>query len=584
MRRILLIVCAILLIAGASATSLNFQNPGDYNYVTYYGMPGTTLSGLSWSESTSGANNYIIVSHARGGYYTVFTLKSSVPTTYASSTLVGRSGGVVDVYFRYAAVLFDDTKTPIAVIYNTSTYFRGSDGYGKWEVKISGGNAYLTKDGQFVGSVTGLSANPSYVGFGSYPLGSADSDCYSYWDDYVYGQTENMITFGIPESDDDAFVILQDVTSSANDGVYNTTSHTQANANYMSSTWSRGNITIGADSTQPNLTLQLENYYTHVVYATNYTGNGYAGIVDWNIKTKLLDVNAPDGFYAITSPSTGAYSNVIKKTSNGATVNWGSKTYSLGDTGTVIYYVLDGGYWNTATYDYKIAVFSLIDGFKGNTSLSSQSGSVTHSWSESDPTGVYYALLYATSKTTGQEYIIGSDYTTVSSYVNFNGYVNDAQTTAIISGANVSMVQDSIVCNSISLASGAYNCTGFIIGSPLEINATATGHRRYNYTITPAAPKTIYLNISLVADTPTYTGFGIGGVDRDTIYGRPIEGATVIVKNTSLGTTYAKTTSMTGWYLCDDGASCSLVTKTPYSVWGQKVGYLNSANYTAVTG
>jgi hypothetical protein len=110
-------------------------------------------------------------------------------------------------------------------------------------------------------------------------------------------------------------------------------------------------------------------------------------------------------------------------------------------------------------------------------------------------------------------------------------------------------------------------------------------------TFVPLATKTIYLNISLNSTSPVYTGLGIGGIARDGIfsggvisngYGRPISGATVYLKNTTSGELYTKTTNNAGWYLCDEGASCFLTTKRPYNVWGQKLGYSNSPNYTVV--
>jgi hypothetical protein len=290
------------------------------------------------------------------------------------------------------------------------------------------------------------------------------------------------------------------------------------------------------------------------------------------------------GLYAITIPGSGAYSNQIWYKSNGASVAWSSKTYSMQDVGSIITIVAAGDYWDTSTYAYSLGVMDVYGGWHGtNTSITTQTATVSHSWDAgTDSPGVYYAVLTATSRSTGVEYIIGFDYTELSSYVNFNGWVNNAQNGTVISGANVSMTQDGTVCNTLSAADGNYTCSGFSTGATWYVNATAADFRQYTFNTTPLAAKGVALNISLEPILPVLSGLAVGGCDRDTTYGRPIKDALVTVRNTTTGLYCYKTTSFTGWYLNDE-TDCAFQSKVPYDVWAYKIGYTNSTTEKAVT-
>lgn len=165
----------------------------------------------------------------------------------------------------------------------------------------------------------------------------------------------------------------------------------------MSGWWARGNATIGADVNQPNESIEFKHIATGTVYATNYTGTAYYGTMTWNIQTMLFDSGAPMGMYGLYSPRTHEYSNLIIYKSNGANVTWSQSQYSKDDTATVIYFVLDGGYWDTSLYSYRIEVRDVWGTVKGTTDLTASSGAVTHTWTSEDEEGVYYAFLIAKS-------------------------------------------------------------------------------------------------------------------------------------------------------------------------------------------
>jgi hypothetical protein len=585
MKRLLALVLLLALVGATSATSLNFQNPGDINSVIKFHTGTPTSNGTDWVESTVGGNNYLNIyfTEATGGVsndaqYIILPYPSQ--SNYAAATLISSSGTYTTFGGGPSAVLLDSNKN---VIWN---FNRGGDGgiapTGRYEVKVSGGTAYYYINGVLNQNSTPLATNPYYIGFGAKVW--QKSNIATQWDDYVYGESENKFILGVSESDDNKFIILDDILSDAGDGLYNTTSDTQANANYMPATWARGNATIGADVSQPNMSVQLVSYPDNTPYATYYTDTGYSGSINVEIKTYLIDAGAPDGYYAMYMPGTGAYSNIIMKKSNGATVSFNADTYSTGDTATIITYVATGGYWDTSSFDYKLSLYGLTTGYVENYTITMQSGTFTHAWESTDTPGVYYALLYATSRTTGKEAILGLDWATLSSYAGYAGYVNDAQTGSTISGAFINVTQDGVSGNSTSGFDGNWSSGSvFSTGSILMINASASGYDWYNYSWTPMAARTVSdLNVTLAPISKSYTGLAIGGVVRDFLYGRPIEGATVTVRNITTGLYCYKTTSFTGWYLNDE-TDCLFQSKTPYDVWAHKIGYTNSTTEQAVT-
>jgi len=574
MKHLLALVLLLALVGAANATSLNFQNPGDFTQLVVYTTGGT--GSISWTESGIGGNNYVSAYHdsTENVYppyaYTIFHLKNPSSTTYAAATEVGGSAG----YFSDPCVVLLDSSGKYLGRYNQA----GGTQTGRWEVKIVAGIPYYYINGVLVQTGSALAANPSYVGFGTYSRGNAGAH---YWDDYTYGDTENKNVLGISESDNNVYYILDDIINSAKSGVYNESTDTTVQANYLPTTWSRGNTTTPLT----NQSIQLVSYPDNTVYATYYTGDAFTGTINTEMKTKLLDVDAPDGYYAMYMPGQAAYSNVILKKSNGASVTFNRDTYSTGDIATVITYVANGGYWDTSTYDYKLSLYGLTTGYLENYTITSQSGSFTHAWQSTDTPGVYYALLYATTRSTGQEHILGLDWAALSSYAGYGGYVVNAQNGTSIVGAFVNVTQDGVSGNSTSGFDGNWS-TGsvFSTGAILTINASASGYIPYNYSWTPLAARTVSdLNVSMEPLTPSYTGMAIGGVDRDFLYGRPIGGAMITVRNTTTGESYVNYTNTWGWYLCDDGATCALSSKRPYDVWAYKVGYTNSTTERAVT-
>lgn len=558
MRYLVAIVALALLVSCVGATSLNFQNPTDNQSIRVFNYNSPNGAQFYWTNSTTGLNNYIVTrtTEVNNNYrFTGFALNNAEYSTYAAATLLYSSGN--SGTRSTPDVAFFDTNGNILTLFTLPASV--NNGLGRWEVKVSGGDAYLYINNVEIEhmAIPG-GVNPSYIAFGVY--GNSDSGydgdpSTMYWDDYIYGQTENKYSFGLPESDGDMYIILQDVASDANNGLAWGANGLQINANYMQGQWSRGALGIPA-SALPNETIQLVNVVTGTVYAENYTGTAYSGIITINIKTALLDTHAPDGNYALTIHNSGKYSNWITKKSNGAAVTWSSDTYSIGQTGAAAYWVLDGGYWDPGAYTYKMAVLDVYGNFKQNTSITMQTGSVPQTWTSGVYNqGVYYAWLIATDSA-GREYLLGADATTLSAQFKLYGYIYDEESGNAIPNAVFNCSQGSAWSNGTSDALGHYETTSTLLtGSVTGMNVSnATVHNTYWWNATPIGvlPQ---IDIVLERISPTFTGLAIGGVDRDTDFHRPIPGANIRVYNDTFGENYIMLTSPVGYYRVDASAA-----------------------------
>lgn len=560
MKRLLLALVLCLVVgAGAGATQVTFQNAADVTTRT-----NCTVGGYcSWNPAEpSGGNSAYYINSGVAGNDVYNILASSSQTTYAAGTLVSSCSA-----FGASRIgLMTSSKTLTGMgSFSMSTS-------GRYEIYSYGTSASLYKDGIHVSDIT-IANNPFYVGFGAYSWSGGAIGC-ALWDDIVYGDTENKYIIGAPATN--LFVIKKDMISPAASGLYFINDTLVSNSN-MTNTWARGNVTYAG-----NETIVLQNVETGTNYGTRYTGTASAGTVSWALADEIFNSGAPYGRYYVTIPGSGAYSEEIWYLGSGATISFDKSDYSGQDTATMTYNVL-GAYWDTSTYSYSIDVVSGTTGATMHSeAISASSGTSSYTFASTDPLGVYYGIVKATKHSDGSVIWMNYDYAELTSYVTIEGYINDAETGLPINNAHINITQNSIINNLTTTADGNCSATYYLSGAPITINATAPLHRQYTYTFTPLSAQTINLNITLTNLTPSITGLGIGGVARDTAYGRPLASVSVWLINTTNAETNTKSTSMTGWYLCDEGTTCFLTTKRPYEVWGSKIGYSNSPNYTAV--
>ena len=566
MRTFWVLLALVLLIIPVSATHLTFQN--NANYLIARG----NLDSGSWTYAGgTGGNSYVSMGAAPAGFGG-YSLSGAYPSTYCAATILSNTQrGAGFGFYNAGGGLIAYTSTDANV------------GTGRLEVVISGTTARTYRDGVLIATDT-VNPSPNFIAIGG--ISSGGFAAVVSFDDYVYPNTENTHIFSVPNQ---AFVIQKDVIGAAGSGLAFSNNATVVQTTTMTTRYGRSALTDGL----LNETVVLRNHDTQTPYLTNYLPIGaYSGTLSWNL-TEFFASSAPYGLYEIAIPgSSGSASDTILYTATGAVVTWDRDAYATGDTASIAYTVTAPTYWNTGSYTYRMDVIDSYGNTISTTPLSTNSGTVSVTFTSANYVGTYYAVIIATPIAGGSGIWLAYDYTTLDAYAGFNGYVNDAETATVIVGANVSFVQGSTISNSITGASGSYAVPGLGTGVALSLNVTASGHHQYYATFTPQiARSNISLNITLNSTSPAYSGRSIGGVARDgewtapfnlsNGYGRPIAGATVFVRDTIYGVTFNRTTNNAGWYMCSETESCMLTGKI-MDVWGTKTGYNNSVNHTVI--
>ena len=579
---IAVIALLLALAAPVEATTYNFQDTPGKSYFNFTETHQGRNSYVNWYNYTAGNNNMLEMTGSSycGGYpYAFVRNRFQIYMTYAAATWVNTTDNNIRIGYMDGAL---NVMQSSWVNFNSSVKFPC-----KIEVYIAGGTAYVYQNGIFRTNTTPMNQNPSYITFGN---GVRCLECVcagtDYFDDIIYGDTENRYIFGQPETE--GFVIINDQIAGAGSGLAFAENNTIVNSFNMTSTWTREAYGI-IDDPAPNQTVVLQNLDSGTNYAVAYTGSNFTGYVNWDLRTALFDSGAPYGSYVTTIPGSLTYSNPTVYMGAGANVEFDKELYNRGDTARLDY-TISSDYWDTSTYSYKTAILSATTGqWVHNESLSAASWYDTYDFPDDAAIGVYYGLIIATDSA-GHELWLGLDYAEISEHVVFSGWTNDAINETTISGVNITIIQGDISDYIISAVDGNYTTIApFITGESIVFNVTKTGYEQYNITLAPQVAKMIDLNFTMVPLSKTYRGLAIGGVARDGIntngtitdgYGRPIKYATIRVKNSTTTESYDTLANFVGWYLCDFSAGCTLVSDRPYDEWGEKVSYINSPNYT----
>jgi hypothetical protein len=564
MKRLLILLLLVLVVPSAGALQLDFQNAGDFAsqiQTQYFGN--VVTQSVTYSHDTSAGNSYLVVSTSRnagvgGPGYVVFMSSTSSISTYAAATFLGASAG----NGQPVAVLYDGAGN---VLYSKEDTVQPA--YTRYEVKMNGAQAYVYRSGTLIGTSGALAQNPSYIGFGTYNLGLGSTTYSSYWDDYVYGTSENKYIYDMPETG--AYKLVNDAWNPAASGLY-TSGGVIVDSNYMSTRFGRGNLAVPPDPLT-NESINLVQWGGVIPYATLYTGSDYSGARIFNIHEALINSSAPYGYYAITIPGSALYSDPILYESGGATVTWDKDIYSVGDTGVIVSYVASGGYWDPAVYDYQLVVQDIFGNVIKSQTVNTQSGSMSVTFTSNDNLGVYYAILKAKLKASPTYDIwMSVDAAELQAYIVFNGYVMNAESGAVLSDATVNVTQGTATKKSISGSYGWNSTNNWLSGSQFNITTNKSGYTSDVRLFTPLTSKSIALNISLVPSPATTVGTSTGGVVLDNVYGNPVVGAIYWVQN---GTAYSSTTNIAGFARVDNLP----VPNTWYNVWSSKTGFKNSS-------
>lgn len=558
-----LILVFLICISPASAWGETWQKQVTIppEYTTWAYISGAASYGLTNAGTIYTDDQYATTSITCGIYYSTdwcgfgIYKNNPEPTTY-----VGWTDNIGEPYIFVG--IADAGKTWDWFYSGSRTYRMPISGYGtgRYEYKWYGGNHTIWFNGDL--KVTGLGVGsafanpPHYVSIGStYTFLSGGTGKF---DNIVYGTTDPHYIIGtIPPT----FYIQQNPTNPALDGLYNGAG-VLVNSNTFRSTYAK------ADNTTP-MTISVHNMATGTEIESQ-TVTAMSGIITHQMTKYNSTSGAAQGMYRVEIDGTAAYDTFMVEV-NGATVAWDRSDYSVGDSANISYTV-SPTWWNTATYDYELRI---IDAF-GNEVYSdpvlvSTGNRIVVLSSDDYSDGLYFATIEATVRSSGVVYTMGYDYASIVDYLIFNGYVLNAETGSTLANATINVTQTGRYSQFVSLGDGAWNSSNsWLPNFPITITTNRTGYTIDNVSFTALASRSINLNISLMPFPPTMWNVTLAGIVREKPYYQPVESATVIVQNTSIGTCTA-TTNIAGFYRCG-----TLVNGSWYDVWGSKTMYVNS--------
>jgi len=236
------------------------------------------------------------------------------------------------------------------------------------------------------------------------------------------------------------------------------------------------------------------------------------------------------------------------------------------DTSTYAYHVVIQDIYGTEVYDEPIS-FS---------AFSPYTGTATHQWSEDGDEGVYYGLIYATRLSDDVELLMNYDTADLNSLLVIDGYVFDAETELVISGATVNVTQGVTTDSITTPADGNYTTTStFVANAPTTIFASAAGYDDYQHVFTPLRAGVIEINITLMPTNPAHYGIALGGLARSPPYNRTINNALITIQNaTAPSGNYTVLTNSVGYYIKD-----YMPNNYWWNIWGSKSGFSDSPIY-----
>jgi hypothetical protein len=149
------------------------------------------------------------------------------------------------------------------------------------------------------------------------------------------------------------------------------------------------------------------------------------------------------------------------------------------------------------------------------------------------------------------------------------GYVVDADTSSVISGAVINVTQSGILYSTSSAADGSFSMdsASLTYGVPLTIMTNKSGYASDVNTFTPLASGPINLTIPLIP-TAQYSNTRIVGIVRDSLYGNPISSATYYAQDTTTSVISTATSNTRGLAVVT-----GLTSDHFYYVWANKTGY-----------
>ena len=303
----------------------------------------------------------------------------------------------------------------------------------------------------------------------------------------------------------------------------------------------------------------------------------YDGFSNYNRPVDLTEFDTKYGLYMVYLTDDGTSVDTdyffLAPTGDASTISFSDSVIPIG-TIQVISYIIDAA--DFGLYNYHVRVYSS-SGEVFSEQITTDSGS--ESWDTTDEsTGLHYAVLSRTDKSSGSYSEVAYDIATLSEDVIIRGYTYDAQNESLLSNVSINFSQASTWYNTTSNATGYYELTGIITDVEINVNASLINYTHENFTFTPLEAQIYTMNLYLINNTTAYS-YGnnttIGGLVYDYPLHQAVPNATVSIYNATWSNT--DTSSITGFYLFEYLGNGS------YTINGTKTGYQDSEEYAVDT-
>lgn len=422
------------------------------------------------------------------------------------------------------------------------------------------------------GALVGETATASTIPYKVYFYFRTTYAGYFQFGDIVIGDTEEKnVVSTIP----DTWFVAKDVFNSAFTGLYSATD-TQVYTDKMHCTYA---------TDDGSGTVKVAHVGTGTVVNTT-TVSSYAGVITYNLTTMLFNSGAPYGKYRVYIDGSTAEDYFWYKAiaTSGTSIQWDKSQYAKGETATVTFSIAEPN-WDTELYTYRIEIWDENTEQKTSTLITSRPVGATKTYSIDvgttfPQTGTYYAVLTATDKSSGTEYLLVYDDAYImlpgSGEVWVQGETYDATTNSTLSSCTVTATQLGVDQTTTSNATGWYEITtGLVTDWSLGVNASKSGYVGYKMDFTPVIEGVYRVDVPLVpaggpepgyssnATTAYYNssvdGTAIGGLCWQGPYWTLSEGCNITI--TGDGWETSCTTGAGGWYQCNNlpsGGPCTL--------------------------
>jgi hypothetical protein len=317
-------------------------------------------------------------------------------------------------------------------------------------------------------SAPSCNVNPSYLEIVDYTGGRL-------YDNLLIGESDPHVVGALPSN----WTIQRDLINPTATGVFAWNNATQ--------TWVAQNsyyFYIDADtSSQQSATTEYFDimYQGAIVNTTTiHDQTSPRNQIQYNV-SQFVNSNlpgggvVPDGEYTAEFRGYPQSADYFWLISQGASVSWDKTTYPQSSTATLTYAV-SNSYWQPSTYTYSLVVVNTAGTTLQTYSLNSQTGTELLQLNPTTyPAGAYYAEVIATDNS-GNKHIMNYAAAQVTSYSYISGYVMNAETGAVLSGATVNVTQGVATESETSSASGYTMNTGWLTGGLLSVTTNLTGY------------------------------------------------------------------------------------------------------------